>query len=73
VETWTARSIKPSSLAFILCTLPLHVSISSVVLVLRLSRYVWAPFNAGTLIQQTAFVETPYVRHINYLTAIYKL
>jgi len=28
---------------------------------------------AGNLIQHTAFVETPCVRHINYLTTIYKL
>lgn len=68
VDIWTARSLKPSLLAFIHCTLPLHVSISNAVLALRFSRYVWDPFNAGTLIQHTAFVETPYVRHINYLT-----
>jgi hypothetical protein len=48
-------------------TSSLHVSISNAV-VLRFSRYVWTQFTAGTLIRYTAFVETLYVRHINYQT-----
>ena len=35
VDIWTARSLKPYILAFIHCTLPLHVSISNAVLALR--------------------------------------